>query len=54
MRLIVGAMLYFSLSAILWYWKPRGDLWLIGSLLLTAAYMPYFLWAITQQDGHQK
>ncbi|MGA7309239.1 MAG: hypothetical protein WBX05_09845 [Pseudolabrys sp.] len=35
-------------SALLWYFKPRGDLWLIGSLI-GGAYIPHFLWAITRQ-----
>lgn len=51
MRLAIGTILYFTLSGLLWYSKPRGDLWLIGSLILGCVYMPYFLWAITRQDG---
>lgn len=42
MRLALGTILYFALSGLLWY-KPRGDLWLVGSLILGGAYMPYFL-----------
>ena len=34
MRLALGTVVYFALSGLLWYWKPRGDLWLIGSLVL--------------------
>ncbi len=53
MRLALGTVVYFALSGLLWYWKPRGDLWLIGSLVLGGAYMPYFLWAITREVGHR-
>ena len=54
MRLILGSIVYFGLTAALWYLKPRGDMWLMGSLLLGGIYMPYFMWAITRPDNHKK
>ena len=53
MLIFLGTVVYFVLTALLWYSKPRGDLWLIGSLLLGGVYMPYFLWVITRPGRNQ-
>lgn len=45
---IVAAILWFVLTGLLWYAKPPGAIWLIGSLALGLVWFTGFLWYVTR------
>jgi len=46
----VATILWFFLNGLLWYAKPPGDIWLIGSLALGIVWFYGFFWYVTRSS----
>ena len=46
----VATILWFFLNGLLWYAKPTGDIWLVGSLALGVVWFGGFLWYVTHSQ----
>ncbi len=44
----LGTILWFVLVGLLWYVRPGEVSWLVGSLVLGAAYFAAFGWYVTR------
>ena len=46
----VAGIFWFFLNGLLWYAKPPGDIWLIGSVLLGVVWFYGFFWYVTNSS----
>jgi len=44
---IIANIIWFFLTGLLWYAKPSGDIWLIGSIVLGVIWFFGFFWYVT-------
>ena len=45
-----GTVVWFALTALLWYSRPGEVLWLLGSVALGAAYFVAFFYYVTRSQ----
>ena len=45
----IGTILWFVLVGLLWHVRPGEMMWLIGSLVLGAAWFSAFAWYVTRR-----
>jgi hypothetical protein len=51
---IIGAIIWFGLNGLLWYLRPTGNIWLLGSAILGViffiAFFEYLQLSVTNRE----